>query len=175
HGINCDGQTGCFARFAASLSLFGHRTSYAQPAFSKPWMIRALMSTCPFSTPCRAHVGSEWCRLCHDSPSDGIASHHTLRDLSRTSNSSLPKVWQIELIDHVTWWTSVIRTSPAQNSAVRKPAHDIVIRPPMTPGSRIDTATRNGNARWMRRMSRSLSRSLANRSLDVWAPSNSQP
>ena len=41
------------------------------------------------------------CRLCQDSPKDKIASQETFLDLSRTLNSSLPNVWQIELIDQV--------------------------------------------------------------------------
>ena len=89
--------------FPLSLASSGHRTSYAQPSFSQNQMSRAAMSIWPRSAPCRAQVGSEWCRLCQDSPKDRMASQFTFRDLSLTSNSSLPKVWQIELIDHVTW------------------------------------------------------------------------
>ena len=46
----------------------GQRTEVAQPSFSNTWITRAEMSTWPRSTPCRAQVGSAWCRLCHDSP-----------------------------------------------------------------------------------------------------------
>ena len=53
-------------------------------------MTRALESIWPFSTPWRAQVGSAWCRLCHDSPMDSRASHHTLPDLSREAKGERP-------------------------------------------------------------------------------------
>src|SRR2546425_1213347 len=83
------------------------------------------MSIWPLSTPCLAQVGSAWCRLCQDSPKDRIASQETFLDLSLTSNSSLPKVWQIELIDQVTWCRKAIRTRLAQKNAVTAPCQDI--------------------------------------------------
>src|SRR5579859_4408884 len=88
-------------------------------------MTRALESSWPRSAPCRAQVGSAWCRLCQDSPNEAMASHATLRDLSRTSKSSLPKVWQMELIDQVTWCSSATRTRLAQKNAVSAPAQDV--------------------------------------------------
>src|SRR5579862_673195 len=108
-------------RLAASRSASGHRTSQAQPSFSNAQMRRALESSWPRSAPCRAQVGSAWCRLCQDSPNDAIAIQETLRDLSRTSNSSLPNVWQIELIAQVTWCSSATRTRVAQKNAVSAP------------------------------------------------------
>src|SRR3954451_6484712 len=91
-------QDCALTRRASRRSWTGQRTSQTQPIFSKNRMVRAEVSSCPFSTPCRAQVGSEWCRLCQDSPWLRIASHQTLPDLSRLLNGRLPIVWQIELI-----------------------------------------------------------------------------
>jgi len=44
---------------AVSLSASGHRTSEASRSFSSTQISRALLSSCPFSTPCLAQVGSE--------------------------------------------------------------------------------------------------------------------
>src|SRR6266851_324435 len=138
-------------------------------------MARALMSICPLSAPCRAQVGSEWCRLCQDSPKEGIASQATLRDLSRTSKSSLPKVWQTELIDQVTWCSRQIRTRLAQKNAVTAPGQDIDHRPPISAGASIVTATQPGNHRDTPETSGSASRSGTNFSRDVRSDLNSQP
>src|SRR6266700_7262057 len=108
-------------------------------------MTRALGSSCPFSAPCRAQVGSAWCRLCQDSPKDAIAIQDTFLDLSRTSNSSLPKVWQMELMAQVTWCSSATRTRLAQKKAVSAPCQDIPHSPPISGGSSSDTATSPGN------------------------------
>src|SRR5258708_39287990 len=112
-------------------------------------MARALMSIWPLSAPCRAQVGSEWCRLCQDSPNEGMASQATLRDLSRTSKSSLPNVWQTELIDQVTWCSRQMRTRLAQKKAVSAPAMEIDHRPPIRAGASSDTAhlTENHHAK----------------------------
>ena len=99
-------------------------------------MTRALMSICPLSTPCRAHVGSAWCRLCQDSPNEGIASHHTFRARSRVLKSSLPNTWQIELIENVMCSPANTRMSPAQNSAVRAPCQENVSSAPRPIGTR---------------------------------------
>src|SRR5690606_22423066 len=96
---------------------------------------------------CRAQVGSEWWRLCQDSPKDGMASHQTFRDLSRTWNSSSPKTWQIELIDQVTWWSRPMRTSEPQKNAVSAPCQDQVTRPPMTAGSAMEARASAPNQR----------------------------
>ena len=50
---------------------------------------------------------------------EGIASHHTFADLSRDTNGRSPIVWQIELIDQVTWCSSATRTRDAQKNAVQ--------------------------------------------------------
>jgi hypothetical protein len=44
---------------AVSLAASGHRTSEASRSFSRIQISRALLSSCPFSTPCLAQVGSE--------------------------------------------------------------------------------------------------------------------
>ena len=76
------------------------------PSFSKARMSRALVSTWPRSTPWRAQVGSAWCRLCQLSPIEMIASGQTLAERSRVLKGRLPKVWQMLLIDQVTWCSS---------------------------------------------------------------------
>src|SRR3954447_22159783 len=139
----------------------GQRTSYTQPSFSKAQITRAEVSSWPRMTPCRAHVGSAWCRLCHDSPIDGIASHQTLADLSRDTNGRSPSVWQIELIDQVTWCSRLTRTSEPQKNAVSAPCHDQVSSPPATAGAASETTTQTGNCLEIRTMSRSFIRSGA--------------
>src|ERR1700738_4626650 len=138
-------------------------------------MTRALGSSWPLSAPCRAHVGSAWCRLCQDSPNDAMASHATLRDLSRTSNSSLPHVWQMELIDKVTWCSNAIRTRLPQKKAVSAPAQDMPHRPPMSAGSSRVTATSKGNCLSTPLTRLSASRSGENFSCEVLLGSKSQP
>src|SRR3954447_13215883 len=108
----------------------GQRTSYTKPSFSSAQITRAEVSSWPRMTPWRAQVGSAWCRLCHDSPMEGIASHHTFADLSRETKGRSPMVWQIELIDQVTWWSRETRTREPQKNAVSAPCHDQVITPP---------------------------------------------
>src|ERR1017187_1474379 len=138
-------------------------------------MARALMSICPLSAPWRAQVGSEWCRLCHDSPKDGIASQATFRDLSRTSKSSLPNVWQTELMDQVVWCSRQIRTRLPQKNAVTAPCQDIDHRPPIRAGPSKETATMAGNQRWAAEMSSSASQSGQNFWCEDTSRSNSQP
>src|SRR5580658_4630061 len=138
-------------------------------------MSRAPVSIWPRSTPCLAHVGSAWCRLCHDSPKDRIASQLTFLDLSLTSNSSLPKVWQIELMDQVTWCRNATRTRLAQKNAVTAPCQDIDHRPPMRAGASSETATSAAKLREIFAIFLSASRSGTNFSCEVWLPSNIQP
>src|ERR1700745_3438277 len=125
-------------------------------------MSRAAMSICPLSTPWRAHVGAAWCRLCQDSPNARIASQLTFRDLSLTSNSALPKVWQIELIDQVTWCRNATRTRVAQKNAVTAPCQDQAQRPPISGGARSEAATRTGKSREILAIFLSASRSGQN-------------
>src|ERR1017187_442283 len=130
-------------------------------------MRRAAMSIWPLSTPWRAQVGSQWCRLCQDSPKERIASQDTFLDLSLTSNSSLPKVWQIELIDQVMWCRNAIRTRLAQKNAVTAPGKDIDHSPPIRAGPSRERVTSQGNHRETRAMSASASQSGQNFSGDV--------
>src|ERR1700691_702214 len=138
-------------------------------------MVRAAMSICPFRTPWRAQVGSAWCRLCQDSPKDRMASQFTFLDLSLTSNSSLPKVWQIELMDQVTWCRNAIRTRLAQKNAVTAPCQDIDHSPPIRAGASREDVTSQGNHFEILEMSESASQSGQNFSCDVTVPSKSQP
>src|SRR5664279_4060131 len=126
-------------------SLTGQRTSLTQPAFSKNQMRRAELSSWPRSTPWRAQVGSAWCRLCQDSPMDRAANHPTFTELSRVTNGRSPHVWQIELMDQVTWCRTATRTRLAQKKAVSAPVRDQDHSPPTTAGPSSDTATHSGN------------------------------
>ncbi len=58
-----------------------------------------------------------------------MASGQKLALLSRAANGRSPMVWQIELIDQVTWCRTHTRTSEAQKNAESAPAHDQVIEP----------------------------------------------
>src|SRR5258708_91804 len=158
-----------------SLASSGHRTSETQPSFSASQMLRAAMSICPLNTPCRAHVGSAWCRLCQDSPNESTASQATFFDLSLASNSRLPKVWQIELIDQVMWCRKDTRTSPAQKNAISAPFQDIVQNPTMTAGATRLNPTSTPNRRFTVRISESASQSGENLRCEVAFRSNSQP
>ena len=97
------------------------RTRVAHPSCSKMRMSRALESSCPRSTPWRADAGMAWCRLCHDSPNESTARARTLPLWSFVRNGRRPNTWQIELMLHVTWWSSAMRTTPAHRNAVRAP------------------------------------------------------
>src|SRR5262249_46544683 len=165
----------CPVSLADSRRSSGHRTSQAQPSCSAHLMTRALMSIWPWSAPCRAHVGSQWCRLCQDSPKEGMASQATLRDLSLTSKSSVPNVWHTELIDQVTWCSRQTRTRLAQKKAVSAPASDIDHRPPISAGPSREIAAQRGNALDTRRMLRSASRAGQNFCCEVRLGSNIQP
>ncbi|CAM5591637.1 hypothetical protein SVIOM342S_08579 [Streptomyces violaceorubidus] len=125
----------------------GQRTSYAHPNCSNQRISRAEESSWPRITPCRAEVGSAWCRLCQDSPQDRIASHHTLPERSRDLKGRLPTAWQIELIDQVTWCSNATRTSEPQKNPVNAPHQDIVTSPPISAGSARDTTVHRTNWR----------------------------
>ena len=153
----------------------GQRTECTHPNFSKSQMRRADMSIWPRFTPCRAQVGSAWCRLCHDSPKERTASHQTLAERSRVPNGLRPAMWQIELIDQVTWCSRPTRTSPPHRNAVSAPHHDQLSRPPSNAGTPRLTAVRSTNCRSTAATSRSASRSGANRRALVLSRSNSQP
>src|ERR1700759_3047535 len=87
-------------------------------------MTRADWSIWPLSAPCRAQVGSAWCRLCQDSPKEAMASQETFTERSRDCQSGLPKGWQTELVDKVTWCRMVMRTRLAQKNASMAPCQD---------------------------------------------------
>jgi hypothetical protein len=106
---------------------------------------------------------------------DRIASGQKLAALSRLTNGREPTMWHTEFTDHVMWCRNATRTNPAQKIPVTTPHHDIVISPPMTPGSpRVSTVigTNSLSTSWM---SLSASRSGANRSALVLSRPNSQP
>src|SRR5215469_18863785 len=104
-----------------------------------------------------------------------MASQATFRDLSLTSKSSLPNVWQTELIDQVTWCSRQTRTRLAQKNAVSAPASDIDHKPPIRAGPSSETATQSGKVLETRRMGGSASRSGQNFSCEVRFELNIQP
>src|ERR1700744_3710266 len=141
-------------------------------------MTRADWSIWPLSAPWRAQVGSAWCRLCQDSPKEAMASQETFTERSREVQSVLPQVWQIELVDQVTWCSSVIRTRLAQKNASIAACQDQTAgpeaqKPPITAGAMRLKATMAGNRRLTVRTFLSASRSGANFSGEVWFGSNS--
>ena len=71
----------------------------------------------------------------------------------------MPKKWQTELIDHVTWWTRKIRTAPPHSAASKAPRQVPVTAKPIAAGIAIPTATHSGNVLWMSCMPRSSWRS----------------
>ena len=79
--------------------------------------------------------------MCHDSPKLRMAKGQKLAALSPESNGRSPTMWQIELIENVTWCRSDTRTSPAQKKAVTAPCQLQDHNPPMRVGSnRLDAA-----------------------------------
>src|SRR5579859_4558783 len=149
--------------YEAVRSTVGHRTWYAQRSRSNSQISRAVASSCPGRIPCRAQVGSAWCPLCQLSPSDGRARAQTLVARSRLWNGRSPIRWQIELTDQVTWCSTVMRTIPAQNSAVSAPVQVPVTAPPTNAGTSSEAAASGPKSRPITRRSRSATRSGANR------------
>src|ERR1700712_2400693 len=147
----------------ASRCELGQRTFVAQPNFSRIQMARAEMSSWPRSTPCRAQVGSAWCRLCQDSPKERNASGQKFADLSRAAKGRSPIMWQIELTDQVTWWSKAMRMSPAQKKHVSAPTQDMVISPPMRAGPKIEARVQTQKYLFCRAMSLSANKSGAKR------------
>ena len=92
----------------------------------------AEMSTWPWSAPCRAQPGSEWCMLCQLSPNDTRASGHRLvaRSWRRVANGRVPNTWHSELTLQVTCCSTAIRTSPAHSSAARAVLPGAADQPP---------------------------------------------
>src|SRR3954470_24243969 len=110
-------------------------------------MTRAEMSIWPRSTPCRAQVGSAWCRLCQDSPKLKIASGQKFADRSREENGRSPIMWQIELTDQVTWCRKAMRTRQDKKNAVSAPCQDQLISPPTTAGPNSENSVHAQNSR----------------------------
>ena len=67
----------------------------------------------------------------------------------------MPKKWQTELIDQVTWWTRKIRTGPPHSAASKRARAVPVIAKPSSAGSAIPIATQRPNILWMQRIPRS--------------------
>jgi hypothetical protein len=64
-------------------------------------------------------------------------------------------VWQIELIDQVTWCRNEIRTKLAQKNAANAQYQDIVQSPTIAGGKSRDNATHRKNSRETRVSARS--------------------
>src|SRR5437762_9960012 len=97
--------------------------------------------------------------LCQLSPKLKIASGQKFVLLSRAWNGRSPIVWQIELIDQVTWCSRKIRTSEAQKNADRAAPHDMWISPAIAGGRNTDTSSHSTNSWSTVRMSLSCNRS----------------
>src|ERR1700755_3512147 len=140
-------------------------------------MTRGGWSMWPLSAPGRGPGGCAGCRWCQDARNEAMASQETFTERSRDCQSVLPQVWQIELVDQVTWCSSVTRTRLAQKNASmarcqeKTPAE--VQKPPARAGPIRVNATIAGNSLSTRRMFLSASRSGANLAWLVWFGSNS--
>ena len=118
------------------------------------------MSIWPRSTPCRAQVGSAWCRLCQDSPIDRIASHQTLPDLSRDLNGPLADgvADRVDRPGDVVQQRDADQRAPEERGERALPATSTRARRRRRAAA-ARRATSHGNSRETRTMSRSLSRS----------------
>ena len=72
--------------------------------------------------PCAAERGNAWWLWCQDSPNERIESQKTLVEWSSMSNLRLPKKWQTEFTDQVTWCWKKMRAKPPHSSAVNAPS-----------------------------------------------------
>jgi hypothetical protein len=115
--------------------------------------------------------------LCHDSPALSTASGQKFVARSRPgeTNGRLPRTWQTELIDQVTWCSRATRTRPAQKNADHAPAQEPVTRPPISAGAARLTKAQTTKSLLVATRAPSLSRSGAYRSWLVLRRSNSQP
>src|SRR5690242_16833530 len=108
-------------------------------------MAAADESICPRPTPCRADDGYAWCRLCHDSPIDRIASGQLFVLLSLVWNGRRPKMWHTEFTLHVTWCSNTMRARPAHSRHVKAPT-SVPDRIQPSPSGRVRLMTvRAGN------------------------------
>ncbi len=113
--------------------------------------------------------------LCQLSPKLRIASGQKFALLSRAANGRSPIVWQIELIDQVTWCSRNTRTSDAQKKADSAAPHDRWIAPAIAGGSSSDSSSHTGKSLSTKRMSLSPMRSGVYLSRLVCISSNIQP
>ena len=114
-------------------------------------MTSALESIWNRLTPWRADPGAAWWKLCQASPMDGTANHQTLPLSSDVLNGRRPVMWQTELIEKVTWWSTATRTRLPQKKAQSAPCQDQSHSPPgedflrsgcgLTPGMRRQDRT----------------------------------
>src|SRR5215207_3959532 len=72
--------------------------------------------------PCTAERGNAWWLWCQDSPKESSESQKTFVEWSSTAKRRVPKKWQTELIDQVTWCSRKIRTAPPHSAPVRPSA-----------------------------------------------------
>ena len=160
---------------AATWVAVGQRTLVAHPSCSNTRMRRAARSTWCGSTPCRADAGAQWWKLCQLSPKEARANAATLVLLSVVSKGRRPQMWQTELMLHVTWWRTAIRTRPAHRKALNAPATVPSTIQPMVKGKTRENTARTGNRRSIRTRSGSRRRSGAKRLESVWSAANSHP
>src|ERR1700742_1421604 len=108
-----------------------------------------------------------------------MASQETFTERSRETQSVPPQVWQIELVDQVTWCRNVTRTRLAQKNISMAPCQDQTAveefqKPPITPGTASVNRTIRGKRRWTVWIFLSASRSGAYFCFEVLFSSNSQ-
>ena len=92
---------------------------------------------------------------CQDSPNESSESQKTLVEWSSTAKRRVPKKWQTELIDQVTWWSMKIRTAPPQSAPVSPSATVPPIAQPRAKGAAKPASTKSQKPRWITCMPRS--------------------
>ena len=108
-----------------------------------------------------------------------MASQATFTERSRDTQSVSPQVWQMELVDQVTWCSSVTRTRPAQKNISMAPCQDqtaaeVFQKPPITAGASSVNRTITGKRLCTARTFLSAIRSGAYFCFEVLFSSNSQ-
>ena len=95
-----------------------------------------------------AERGKAWWLWCQDSPIESTDSQNTLVEWSSTAKRRVPKKWQTELIDHVTWCSRKIRDGAApQRGDERAAERARRSRSRARTGSRCRAATHSENSR----------------------------
>ena len=112
----------------------GQRTSGTQPNFSKARSAGRRCRSARVRTPCRAQVGSAWCRLCQLSPKDRMASGQKLRP---GRLAGLERALAVHVADRVDRPGHVVqqrRPGPGRprRTRVSAPRHDQVTSPPIS-------------------------------------------